>query len=153
MHRLALVASLFALMFAVACGDGTGAEDQTVATPPSDYGESPAATSGDVEINDRGTKTFTTEEFEAEIEMDNEGDDFYFEPTYIKSPGGSTASITLHNAGDIQHTFTIDALDVDEELAPDEEKTITVEIGTESRYDFYCRFHSGQGMRGAFQPH
>lgn len=149
MRRIALVVSLIALVFSVACGDGTGAEDQTVATPPAEYGESPKATSDQAEINEHGTETFTENEFGVEMELDN----FYFEPTYVKSPGDSTATMELHNEGDVQHTFTIDDLDVDEELAPDERKTITVEIGTETRYEFYCRFHAPQGMRGALQPH
>lgn len=149
MRRIAAVMSVVAFLFAVACGDGTGAEDQTVATPPSEYGESPEATGDQAEINEHGTETFTENEFGVEMELD----DFYFEPTFIKSPGGSTAEVTLHNEGTVQHNFSVDDLDVDEDLGPDEEKTVTVEIGTESRYDFYCKFHQGQGMRGAFQPH
>jgi plastocyanin len=145
MRKLALAASV-ALLIVVGCGDGTGGEDQTVATAPAEDTASPA---GSPTINEKGTETFTTEEFDVELELDN----FYFDPTYIKSPGESTATITLHNEGDVQHTFTVDDLDVDEELAPDEEKEITVQIGTETRYEYYCRFHEGQGMRGAFQPH
>lgn len=149
MRRIALVVTVMALTLGAACGDGTGAEDQTVATPPSDYGVSPAATGDEAEINDHGTETFTEKDFGVAMELDN----FYFEPTYVKSPGGGTATVELHNEGDVQHTFTIDELEVDEELAPGERKTITVEIGTETRYEFYCRFHAPQGMRGAFQPH
>jgi plastocyanin len=153
MRKLALAAS-FVLLFAMGCANNS-AEDNTVATPPSEYesSASPAASGAEAKINDHGTKTFTTEAFEVEIEQDNEGSDFYFEPTFIKSPGDATATVKLHNEGDIQHTFTIDALDIDEELAPDEEKTVEVKLGTETRYEFYCRFHEGSGMRGAFQPH
>lgn len=149
MRRIALIMSVIALVFSAACGDGTGAEDQTVATPPADYGESPAASGAAADINDHGTETFTENDFEVELELDN----FYFEPTFIKSPGDSTAEITLHNEGDVQHNLSVEALEIDEDLGPGEEKTITVEIGTESRYDFFCKFHEGQGMRGAFQPH
>jgi plastocyanin len=154
MRRLALALSIVLLAALGACGDGNEAGDQTVATPP-DYGSesSPAASGAEPAINDHGTETFTDQPFTVEVEMDNEAGDFYFEPTFIKSPGGATATVKLHNEGDIQHTFTIDDLDIDEELAPDEEKTITVEIGTETRYEYYCRFHESSGMRGAFQPH
>jgi uncharacterized cupredoxin-like copper-binding protein len=155
MRKLALVLSTLVLVALAACGNDAG-DTNTVATPPSDYGtdESPAASGEEAAINDHGTKTFTEQAFTVEVEMDNEGtEDFYFEPTFIKSPGGATATVELHNEGSIQHTFTIDDLDVDEELAPGEEKTITVDIGTETRYEFSCRFHEGRGMRGAFQPH
>jgi plastocyanin len=155
MRKLALVLTTLLFVALAACASDTGDGSNTVATPPDDYGTdaSPTASGAEATINDHGTKTFTDSPFEVEVEMDNEGGDFYFEPTFIKSPGGTTATVKLHNEGDIQHTFTIDDLDVDEELAPDEEKTITVDIGDETRYEFYCRFHQGSGMRGAFQPH
>jgi plastocyanin len=150
MRKLALILSTLMLVALAACGD-TDPASNTVATPPDDYGTdaSPAASGAQSDINEHGTETFTENAFEVELELDN----FYFEPTFIKSPGGATATVKLHNEGDVQHTFTIDDLEVDEELAPDEEKTITVEIGTETRYEYYCRFHAPQGMRGALQPH
>ena len=100
-------------------------------------------------INEHGTKTFTSQSFSLELELDN----FYFEPTHIKSPGDATAKLELHNEGDLLHTFTSDALNVDEELQPGDTKEIEVKIGAESIYEFHCRFHGDQGMRGSFQPH
>ena len=153
MRKLALVVTTCLLIVLAACGN-PDSESNTVATPPPDYGtESTPSATGEVTASDHGTKTFTEQSFTVEVEMDNEDGDFYFEPTFIKSPGGATATVKLHNEGDIQHTFTIDDLEVDEELAPNEQKTITVDIGTESRYEFSCRFHANSGMRGAFQPH
>jgi plastocyanin len=150
MRKLALAASILLLAVFAACGSDSG-ESNTVATPPDDYGTTsePAASGAQAEINDKGTKTFTDEAFEVELELDN----FYFEPTFIKSPGGSTATMKLHNEGTVQHNFTVEGLDIDQDLGPGEEKTLTVEIGTETRYDFFCKFHKDQGMRGAFQPH
>jgi plastocyanin len=150
MRKLALAASIALLALFAACGGDNG-DRNTVATPPDDYGTttSPTASGAQAEINDKGTRTFTEQAFEVEVELDN----FYFEPTFIKSPGGSTATVKLHNEGSVQHNFTVDGLNIDQDLGPDEEKTLTVEIGTETRYDFFCKFHEGQGMRGAFQPH
>ena len=148
--------AVFALLVVagVACNN-EASDTGTVATPPPSV--SPAATTAapgaSPKINDHGTKTFTTQNFSLEVELDNDGDDYYFSPTFIKSPGGATAKIELHNEGSIPHTFTIDALKVDQEVAPDATKEITVNIGTETRYEFYCRFHKDLGMRGAFQPH
>jgi plastocyanin len=156
MRRISIFAVMLALLgLALSCGSGNNAEDNTVAAPPSDFGQSasPAASGAEAKINDHGTKTFTKQAFELEIEQDNEGSDYYFDPTFIKSPGGATATVKLHNEGSVQHTFTIDALNINEELAPDEKKTVVVELGTETRYEFYCRFHEAMGMRGAFMPH
>ncbi|HYZ91217.1 MAG TPA: cupredoxin domain-containing protein [Actinomycetota bacterium] len=116
---------------------------------PTLEGSPPPEETSSAAVNDHGTKTFTEQEFEAELELDN----FYFEPTFIKSPGDAKATLELHNEGSVPHTFTVDALNIDEELEPDATKTITVEIGTETRYEFYCRFHRDQGMSGAFMPH
>ena len=143
MSKLAAIVAILAVTMLGCAQD----EDPAVQAEPSPEATTAEASTGDV--NDHGTETFTDEAFELELELDN----FYFEPTYIKAPGGSTATIELFNEGSAPHTFTIDALEVDEELQPDERKTIEVELGTETRYEFYCRFHGDQGMRGAFQPH
>jgi plastocyanin len=145
MKKLVIVLAVLA-MSAWGCAQN---EDPALESEPSPEATdtAPAATGG--EVNDHGTETFTSETFDVELELDN----FYFSPTYIKAPGGSTATIELHNEGSAPHTFTIDALNVDEELEPDARKTIEVELGTETRYEFYCRFHGDQGMRGAFMPH
>ncbi len=138
-----LAPALLVLAFVVF---GCAAEEEPALEPPDATAE---ATAGSDEINDHGTQTFTDAKFATDLELD----DFYFEPTFIKSPGGATATITLRNEGDAAHTFTSDALSVDEELEPGDKKKVKVEIGTETRYEFWCRFHRAQGMRGAFQPH
>jgi plastocyanin len=148
-----LIAALSLSLLLAGCAQG---DDPTVAEDPlatSDVDAAPtdeaASPSGETKYNDKGTETFTDTEFDVAVELDN----FYFEPTFIKSPGGATAMITLTNEGDVPHTFTVEALDVDEELQPGDSREIEVAIGTETRYEFSCRFHEGQGMRGAFQPH
>jgi plastocyanin len=64
-----------------------------------------------------------------------EADDFYFKPTFL-------------------HTFTIDALGVDQTLNPDQKATVTVTLPASGATNFYCRFHgptgTNQGMQGAF---
>lgn len=145
MRKLSIVAFVVAVV-AIGCAKQEGT---TVASPPA----STAAATSSPKINDHGTKTFTSQNFSLELEQDNDGNDYYFSPTFIKSPGNAVAKIELKNEGSVPHTFTIDALHVDVEVAPDATKDVTVNIGTETRYEFYCRFHKDQGMRGAFQPH
>lgn len=154
MRKLALVLSTAMLVSLAACGGDDG-DSNVVATPPDEYGTdaTPDASGAEPAINDHGTKTFTTQGFEVELEMDDEDGDFYFEPTFIKAPGGSTATVKLHNDGTVQHNFSVEDLDVDEDLGPNEERAITIEIGDATRYDFFCKFHAPSGMRGAFQPH
>ena len=143
-RKLLAVMAVFVLALA-ACDSDEPTVDDVAGSPEAteQAGESP-------EGEDHGTETFTEENFEVEMELD----DFYFEPTTIKAPGGSTAKLTLFNEGDQAHTFTIDSLDVDEELEPDARKEITVELGTDSKTDFYCRFHAeSNDMKGSFSLH
>ena len=149
MRKIVIACALFGLV-----AFGCAAEEEPTVTDPEATSEATSSPQespqgSPAEYNDEGTETFEDTTFEVEVELD----DFYFKPTFIKSPGGATATLKLHNEGEATHTFTVDALDVDEELEAGATKEIEVEIGTETRYEFYCRFHQGQGMRGAFQPH
>jgi plastocyanin len=60
-----------------------------------------------------------------------------------------TMTFTLTNAGDATHTFTIDELDVDEELAPGATAEVQADLPSDGgQLRFYCRFHAAQGMEG-----
>lgn len=67
--------------------------------------------------------------------------DFEFEKDSYEAPAGST--ILVKNSDPFLHTFTIDALGIDEEITPGSEKLITVpaETGT---YIVYCEPHTGE---------
>jgi plastocyanin len=141
MRKLALVVVLLLSFGCADDGDVTVPEGPDATTEASEEPE---------ESHVPTTETFTGMEFTVEMELD----DYYFEPTTIKSPGGSTATIELTNEGSVAHTFTVDALDVDEQVDAGGTKTVTVEIGTETRYEYYCRFHAeSNDMKGAFSPH
>ena len=56
----------------------------------------------------------------------------------------------MNNEGDSTHTFTIDGLGVDQELKPGESADIDVTLPASGTVAYYCRFHKGQGMQGAF---
>ncbi len=147
MRRIVMVAFAIGIV-AAGCAQQ---EDTTVATPPTAEATASAAASpaGSPTINDHGTKTFTAMSFELEVELD----DFYFEPTFIKAPGDATAMVKLKNEGTVAHTFTSDTLNFDQQVEPGKTAELTVKLGTETRYEFYCKFHKDQGMSGAFQPH
>jgi plastocyanin len=77
-------------------------------------------------------------------------DDDIFGPTFVKVEKGATVSLTLENIGTHAHTFTIDALKVDQMLAPGESKTVAFTLPTEPGANFICKFHRPTGMQGAF---
>jgi hypothetical protein len=53
-----------------------------------------------------------------EVEM--ELDDYYLGPTFLRATPGATVHLELENEGDDTHTFTIDSLDIDQEVAAGE---------------------------------
>jgi plastocyanin len=146
MRRLVLILVVLGAVASGCAQDDPALEGEPDATTEA---TAPSEDSGEIEYNDHGTKSFTTESVDLEMELD----DFYFEPTFVKLPGDATIQLTLHNEGDAAHTFTSDTLDIDQEVGPGTTKEVELPVGTETRYEFWCRFHKGQGMRGAIQPH
>jgi plastocyanin len=103
----------------------------------------PVKISGDV--NNKGTGKVSGDAVE------HEAGDLYFEKTFIKGKPGSTVGVTIENEGSTDHTFTIDAQGVDEELAPGDSIDVDVKIPKNRKPAvFYCRFHESSGMQGAF---
>lgn len=131
MYRTILTTVAATALFLVGCGDDdatdAGGDDPTIG-----------------EVNDRGTETI--EDGSVVVELV----DFAFEPTFLEG-GEDTVTVSLENTGTVAHTFTIDALEVDEVLDPGQQAEIDVELTeADEPVVFICRFHDGQGMRGAF---
>jgi len=74
--------------------------------------------------------------------------DFSFVPAKLRGTVGAPIEITLKNTGQAPHTFTIDEFNIDAEVAAGDEVTLTVLPSEPGEFDYYCRFHEGQGMRG-----
>jgi plastocyanin len=120
---------------------GTEASAPSEETEGTTGGSAPVALEGTV--NNKGTEEVGDE---AQLELD----DYYFEPTFLKASPGATVHVELENEGDDTHTFTIDALGIDQEVAAGESATVDVTLPQEGAVRFYCRFHGDQGMQGAF---
>ena len=81
-----------------------------------------------------------------------EQDDFFFNPTEIAAQAGSPLTVTVKNNGKATHTFTIDALSVDETISPGSEKTVSLTPVSGGDLQFYCRFHkASNGMQGTLK--
>jgi plastocyanin len=105
-------------------------------------GSAPVSLEG--QLNNKGTKEVTGDEVDLEM------DDYYFEPTFIKASPGATIHVKLENESDDTHTFTIDALGIDQEVAAGKDATVDVKLPESGAVRFYCRFHGSMGMQGAF---
>ena len=103
-------------------------------------------TLGGETANDHGT-----EDVSAESCIEFELDDFYFSPTVLQGEPGQTLALEAFNEGEAAHTFTSEELGVDEQLDPEGEASIEITFPESGQIVFICRFHEGQGMRGAVE--
>src|SRR5438045_166340 len=132
-RTLLLVLATITLVAAVCGGSDNGGKG----------GSTPVSLAG--KTNNHGTKSAKDGE-----SLEVEADDFYFNPTFVKAPANAKIKIELKNEGTVPHTFTSDALHVDEQLNPGETKTIDATLPGTGSGEYHCKFHQGQGMRRAF---
>jgi plastocyanin len=137
MRKLALVltVSMIVAMTAVSLAPAAGAG-----------GKSPVKLDG--KVNKHGTKDVSkSTQSNLAVELDS----YYISPTFTKVQAGEKLTITLKNASSVPHTFTSDPLNVDKEVDPGKTAKITVTVPDSAKaFQYYCRFHQGQGMQGAF---
>jgi len=139
MRRLLIVLAGITVL-TVACGDedDTGGQGSGAATSSGEAsGNAPVALEGDV--NDHGTEEISGAEVELEL------DDYYFGPTYLKATPGASVHLKMENEGDDAHTFTSEALGVDDEVAAGESVELDVTLPEEGAVLFNCRFHTDRG--------
>ncbi|HXF72435.1 MAG TPA: cupredoxin domain-containing protein [Actinomycetota bacterium] len=124
---------------AVACGGGTSGGGSTGGGGGS--GEMIRLSDGQEAANHgTGRVSGTT----AEVELG----DFYFAPTILEGPAGAEVTLTLRNAGQALHNFEIPDQDVDVDVQPGQEATVTVTFPSSGAVTFECKYHVAQGMRG-----
>jgi plastocyanin len=149
-----LAAPAFAVVLVLAsCGDDDGADvresgaesgsgSESGSASGTASGEPPVSLEGTV--NDHGVGEIENDELELEL------DDNYFAPTFARGTPGEEVTVELVNEGNATHTFTSDALGVDEELSGGDSSSVTITLPEEGAVEFHCRFHGEQGMKGAF---
>ncbi len=74
----------------------------------------------------------------------------YFEPDVITVGQGQDVTVVIENVTDIDHTFTIDELDIDVRLEPGAQEEVTFTATEEGTFEFYCDEpgHRDAGMYG-----
>ena len=145
-----LVAPAVAVVLVLgSCGDDDGADvRESGSGSGSGSGSASGTASGQPPVSLQGN---VNDDGAGEIENDElELDDNYFAPTFARGTPGAEVTVELVNEGNATHTFTSDALGVDEELGAGDSSAVTVTLPDEGAVEFLCRFHEGQGMKGAF---
>ena len=99
--------------------------------------------------NDHGTKTVSGSSFE--LEADNDGNNFYFNPTILKGTPGQKVTLEIKNEGSVKHNFTIEDQKIDQDLNPDQTVKVTVTFPSSGLVEFHCEYHKSLGMVGALE--
>lgn len=149
MRKLTAVVGVLAVAPLVLAGCGKSSNSSGSSGASSKATSPPVTLTG--QVNTHGIKDVSSKGSSASLEV--EADDFYFGPSFIKAAAGQTLTLELKNDGKVPHTFTTADGTVDEQLAPDGKKTVTVKAPASGVLVWYCRFHRGQGMQGAVFLH
>ena len=154
---LAIGGALALVLVMGACSNGS-----TTTTPSAAPVAEPSADSGGdagggtitidgQEANDHGTEDASgMDEFEMEADTDDGQD--YFKPTTLQGSPGQELTLELVNEStDVEHNFTLEDQQIDEDLEPGASTTVTVTFPEEGTLQFHCEFHEGAGMIGQLE--
>jgi plastocyanin len=157
--RSAVTAAIL-LLVASACSSDTSSTAPPAGTtgtsaPSPTPGESASASGGGGETIQIGSETANfhgnadvSGKPSLEIELDNDGSEFYFNPTVVSGDAGSTISVELKNEGSVPHTFTSDDLGVNQTVQPGATADVDVTFPDSGTAVFFCTFHRALGMLG-----
>jgi plastocyanin len=67
--------------------------------------------------------------------------DFQFDPSTLSVSSGET-TITIHNEGSVEHSFTLDDDSASVDIEPGETQTVTVNVTDDA--GFHCEYHPDQ---------
>ena len=148
--KLGVIAAILCLL-AVSCSNSNGSESAGGSASPEASGSMEASASASPTSMTIGSDT-ANDHGEANVSGKNslsvEQDDFYFNPTVISGTAGQKLTIELENEGTVTHNFTIDSLNINEDVPAGSKMEVTVTFPDSGFTEFYCAFHRSQGMVG-----
>jgi len=100
--------------------------------------------------NDHGTKDVSGEA-SAELELDNDGNDYYFNPTILKGSAGEKLTLELSNEGSALHNFSITDQGISQDVESGTKAEVTVTFPQSGTLVFFCKYHQTLGMVGALE--
>lgn len=118
--------ALVLVLALVACGGDDGSEAEDTGPAEQDEAVQEPAPEDD---GDGGALTVTAR-------------DFSFDPNQVEVPAGEEVTLTFANDGEVPHTFTSEALGVDERAAPGGTVEITF-TAPDGEAEFHCEIHPG----------
>jgi plastocyanin len=103
-------------------------------------------TIGGDKANDHGSKNVSGVST-VELQAKNVGSStYFFDPTVLTGSAGQKLTITVKNAGDTTHNFTLGSISKD--IPAGQSATVSVTFPASGSTEFFCRFHRSLGMAG-----
>jgi plastocyanin len=124
---------------------GVAALVSVFAAVPAEAANKPPVSLGQ-KVNFEGKKDVSKK---SSATIEEELDDKYFEPTFVKAKAGAKLTFKLNNEGKLPHTFTSDELGVDTELQPGQSADVKITVPDSGQvFKIYCSLHETDGMVG-----
>jgi plastocyanin len=124
-----IVALVVLIAAGAACSDDGGdTADDTTTTVEEPAEDDTSEEAGD-DVEEGGALTVTAR-------------DFSFDPNQVEVEAGGEVTLTFANDGEVPHTFTSDALGVDERAAPGQTVDISFDA-PDGEAEFHCEIHPG----------
>jgi plastocyanin len=140
----------FVLMAVALVATACSKSSTTSTTPPSTSASqpAPALTIDGHTANNKGTQDLTGKTA-FDLNLNNNGTLFYFEPTILKGTPGQKVTLTLSNVGNTKHNFTLAGQNINQDVnTPGTTATVTVTFPQTGSAPFHCEYHQSLGMSG-----
>lgn len=132
------------VLLAGACSKSTTSSGPSSSAPAA---SAPLTIDGTTATN-KGTQDLTGKTA-FDLDLNNSGTQFYFQPTVLKGAPGQKVTLTLKNVGDTKHNFTLDAQNINQDVnTPGSSATVTVTFPQSGSVQFHCEYHQAIGMVG-----
>ena len=153
---LVVLLVVVALVGAACSDDNTPSGGSTTAAETS--GETSGATTeatsgegGQITINGDAANDHGSADVSGKDETEVELDDFYFGPTTLTGTAGQQVKLELKNEGGVEHNFTLEDQDVDQDVEAGEDASVMVTFPDSGVLEFFCKYHRSMGMVGQLQ--
>ena len=93
----------------------------------------------------------TTGDASGKSTLDVSAQNFFFTPNQITGTAGEKVTFHITNEGDTTHNFSIDSLNINENIDAGQSADIQVTFPSSGSVEFYCSIHKTLGMTGTLQ--
>ena len=93
----------------------------------------------------------TTGDASGQSTLDVSAQNFFFTPNQISGTAGEKVTFHITNSGDTTHNFSIDSLNIDQDIDAGQSADVQVTFPSSGSVEFYCSFHKSLGMTGTLQ--